>query len=79
MIKGGNRGYEPVSLSKLEETVEDSKYSATISAPRYTEMNFNGPGLNWTGDETYLIEASLVMDGKGPELVVNMSADRELM
>lgn len=79
MVEGGERGFEPVSLSELWKAVGESGYSATVSAPRYTETDFDGPGVNWTGDGTYVTEASLVLDGKGPDVVVNMSADRERM
>jgi SpoVK/Ycf46/Vps4 family AAA+-type ATPase len=79
MVEGGERDFEPVPLSELRKSLDDAEYSATVSAPRYTEVNFDGPGVNWTGDGTYLTEASLVLDGRGPEIVVNMSADRERM
>lgn len=78
-MEGGERDFEPVSLSELQRAVENSDYSATISAPRYTEIGFKGPGVNWTGDGTYVTEVSLVLDGRGPEIAVNMSADRERM
>ncbi|MFB6116822.1 MAG: 26S protease regulatory subunit [Candidatus Nanosalina sp.] len=78
-MEGGERSFEPVSLSELRCAVEESDYSATVSSPRYTEIDFDGPGVNWTGDGTYVTEASLVLDGRGPEITVNMSADRERM
>jgi SpoVK/Ycf46/Vps4 family AAA+-type ATPase len=78
-MEGGERSFEPVSLSEVGTAIGNSEYSATLSAPEYTGTDFEGPGLNWTGQGTYVTEASLVLDGRGPEIAVNMSANREKM
>ena len=78
-MRGGERSFEPVSLSEIETVIEDSDYSATLSAPGYGELDFEGPGLNWTGQGTYVTEASLVLDRRGPEVTINLSADRGKM
>jgi SpoVK/Ycf46/Vps4 family AAA+-type ATPase len=78
-MEGGEQSFEPVSLSELNRAVEESGYSATLSAPGYMDAGFEGPGVNWTGDGTYVTEASLILDGKGPDVAVNMSAERGRM
>ncbi len=48
-MEGGERYFEPVAMSDLRDAMEELESSATLTGPVYEEVDYDGPGQNWTG------------------------------
>jgi transitional endoplasmic reticulum ATPase len=79
MVEGGEKYFEPVPKSELLAAIDELDGSATLQAPEYEEVDYGGPGLNWTGAETVVSDASIELNGAGPPVTVNVSAEQGRM
>ena len=79
MVEGGEKYFEPVPKSELLAAIDELDGSAKLQAPEYEEVDYGGPGLNWTGAETVVSDASIELNGTGPPVTINVSAERGRM
>ncbi|MFB6241776.1 MAG: 26S protease regulatory subunit [Candidatus Nanosalina sp.] len=78
-MEGGDRYFEPVPKSELLDAIDELDWSAELDGPEYEEVDYGGPGQNWTGSETVVSDASIELNGAGPPVTVNLSAERGKM
>ena len=79
MVEGGEKYFEPVPKSELLAAIDELDGSAMLHAPEYEEVDYGGPGVNWTGAETVVSDASIEVNGTGPAVTVNISAEQGRM